>query len=67
MRTAPFADKGLHYCDCCEKDWDANELSDIQSLHRRVEAGGIIPSGECPECGSLSYPHRFNEVEEPLV
>lgn len=56
MRTPKFADTGLHTCDGCGKISSAENLEDIEDLGQRVEAGGTVPSGECPECGALCYP-----------
>jgi hypothetical protein len=42
-------------CDNC--DWQGradctNEISDVQE---RLDPGGEVPCGECPECGALAY------------
>ena len=29
---------------------------DIPGLLERIESGGIVPAGECPDCGALVYP-----------
>lgn len=31
------------------------DLSEIQDLSERLDAGSPVPSGECPACGSLTY------------
>lgn len=67
MSTPPFASDGLHVCDCCEKNWDASELADMEHLHARLEAGGTVPSGECPDCGSLCFPYCFDTKDTPLI
>jgi uncharacterized Zn finger protein (UPF0148 family) len=42
-------------CDNC--DWVGEpEDKEIPGLHERVDPGGTMPSGECPECGCLCYP-----------
>ena len=28
---------------------------DIPDLMQRIEPGGTVPSGECPQCGALCY------------
>jgi hypothetical protein len=56
MTTAKFATEGRHKCGNCQKVWTAKRLKDIQDLEQRIEAGGMVPSGECPECGALCYP-----------
>ena len=59
-------------CDNC--NWTGEPAIDsiaaIPDLYSRLDPGGIVPSGECPECGCLCYPfpapprsHRGNEVD----
>lgn len=44
-------------CDNCGKNWtDEQIVTPIPHLEERLDSGGIVPSGECPECGSLVYP-----------
>lgn len=49
-------------CDGCDRRYEERELShlypDIPDLLIRLDAGGIVPAGECPECGALVYPDR---------
>lgn len=49
---------GKHRCDNCGQEWEENQLAYIRDFFDRVEAGGTVPSGECPdpECGALCYP-----------
>lgn len=63
MKTNKFASTGEHYCDNCCKTWTAGELEDIQDIYERVEAGATIPSGDCPECGSLCYPLEIEKTQ----
>ena len=42
-------------CDNCEWVGRDSELSEIKSFSLRVEDGGEVPAGECPDCGSLAY------------
>lgn len=43
-------------CDSCDWYGIQNELdSMIKHLEQRIEAGGEVPAGQCPECGSLAY------------
>jgi hypothetical protein len=48
-----------HSCDCCGKQLTDDELAstwpDIDKLSERLNPGSIVPSGTCPECGSLCY------------
>jgi hypothetical protein len=47
-----------HECDNCAEVWTEGALTAIQDYFQRVEAGGIVPSGECPKCGALCYPTK---------
>jgi len=66
MRTPRIATEGLHKCDNCSKIFDAIDLKDIEDLSLRIDAGGIVPSGDCPDCGALCYPYtkarNFNQA-----
>lgn len=47
----------MNKCDNCECTGEPEiELADIPDLFQRIEPGGVVPSGECPECGALCYP-----------
>lgn len=50
--------KGKHLCDNCGHVWLQIELDDISDFWARVEPGGTVPSGQCPDtdCASLCYP-----------
>ena len=56
MKTPKLATEGKHKCDDCGKVWTDDQLEDIDRLSERLDAGGTVPSGECPGCGSLCYP-----------
>lgn len=45
----------LVYCDDCPWTGDSEELVEIKDLHERVDAGGIMPHGQCRHCGALCY------------
>lgn len=50
--------KGEYMCKCDNCDWTGEpqiQLGDISDLFQRIDPGSIVPSGECPECGSLCY------------
>ena len=50
------AEGQAHVCAECGHRYSLDEpLPPIQGFWDRVEAGGIVPSGECPECGGLCY------------
>jgi hypothetical protein len=52
----PLATDGRHRCDNCNWEGGAEELKPIRDLASRLDPGGVVPSGECPECGALAYP-----------
>lgn len=44
--------------ECGNCKWSGEpliKLEDIPYLFQRIEPGGVVPSGECPECGALCY------------
>jgi hypothetical protein len=43
-------------CDDCGRVWPVEGLKEPARLSERLDPGGIVPSGECPECGALAYP-----------
>ncbi len=47
-------------CSACRAEGDLNYIADY---HERVEPGGIVPSGECPDCGCLCYPKDATQPE----
>lgn len=55
-------------CDNCDVQFPESELDPIQDLEQRLEPGGVVPAGQCPRCGALSYPagrlrlHRSNNT-----
>ena len=66
-----------HRCDNCGHEFSDRELEElgkvfpgIPGLRERLDPGGIVPSGECPNCGALCYPtdYRFvpKEIETAL-
>lgn len=48
----------MNRCDNCLKLWPDSKLRPIAHLGERLEPGGTVPSGECPDCGALCYPVR---------
>ena len=42
-------------CDNCGKVTSMIDLEMITDIEERLDPGGIIPAGECPECGALAY------------
>lgn len=49
-----------HRCDNCEWEGGNDDVHPICDLWERLTAGGVVPSGQCPECQALVYP-----VEKP--
>lgn len=49
-----------HECDNCGEAWAESDIKvrfpNIPDLTKRIEPGGTVPSGECPDCGALVYP-----------
>lgn len=46
----------LHRCDNCNKVFAKVELAEAKHLAMRTDPGGVVPSGECPDCKALCYP-----------
>jgi len=43
-------------CDNCQERFrDEDLVLPIPNLWERLEVGGEVPAGECPECGALCY------------
>ena len=53
-QTGEQTDK--HVCDNCGHTFLAEDLQPIERLEERIEPGGTVPSGQCPDCGALCYP-----------
>jgi len=69
MKEGPFAEEGQHRCDNCGKAWTGPQLEGMDDFFERVTPGGVMPSGQCPGCGSLCFPVEKNEaaVEEVMA
>ncbi len=49
-------------CQNCRKTWRDDQLAEItHGFWERVSPGDIMPSGECPDCGSLCTP-----IQKPI-
>ncbi len=55
---------GKHSCDNCGAVIDSEDVCPIEDFFQRVEPGGMVPSGECPECGALCYPIKEEEGDD---
>src|SRR5439155_14436990 len=51
-------------CDNCGAIWDDTDVDPISDLWERVDPGGVMPSGQCPDCGALCYPQWSAGVHE---
>ena len=55
------------HCDNCNKDFSVKKMRvvfpNIPHLSERLDIGGEVPAGECPECGSLVYVVKEGEGE----
>jgi hypothetical protein len=40
-------------CDNC--GWKGTKADEIDNIEQRIDAGGEVPSGQCPKCGALCY------------
>ncbi len=63
MTTFAVKPASWHRCDSCGTKHRGDTLEPIMELLQRIEPGGIVPSGECSECGALCYP--LVEVSKP--
>jgi len=54
-RETTLAKYGLCRCDNCQAIWTENDLREAKHLSERIDVGGPIPDGECPDCGALAY------------
>jgi hypothetical protein len=50
--------------DCGAERRPANELDDVCDFTERIEAGGEVPAGQCPDCGALCYLVKMEGAEE---
>jgi hypothetical protein len=42
-------------CDNCAWRGTLAEVRTVQDAGERLEVGGTVPAGECPQCGALAY------------
>ncbi len=58
-RFKPAPDDPLCRCDNCTWTGPTSklgcQLEDVPDLSIRLDPGGEVPAGECPECGCLAY------------
>lgn len=47
--------KTLTSCDGCGAPWHISHLKESRDLAFRLDPGGEVPAGDCPDCGALCY------------
>lgn len=57
----------LSRCDNCRKVHSEENLVDPKDLGQRLDPGGTVPSGECPDCGALCYPLKSEQADDTSV
>ena len=62
QKELDFIDKPVEEVACGNCDYvgktDNHNQTEISSFHERVDAGEIVPYGECPKCGALLHAKR---------
>lgn len=65
LGAAELAEPGeMARCDDCEHVHPVAELAEPKRLSERLDPGGTVPAGECPDCGALAYPLEAGEDED---
>ena len=56
-------------CDNCAAVWPVSELDEYQDFWSRVDVGGVVPAGDCPDCGAFCYiaTGRVAELEAKVL
>jgi hypothetical protein len=57
-------------CDNCNRKWVLSDLNAIHRLYERMDPGGKVPDGECPDCGALCYrivDERWDDDRDALL
>ena len=56
----PFSQMGHHKCDNCGIIIPADFLHRMENLWERLDAGGMVPSGQCPgnHAPKFAWSHR---------
>ncbi len=72
MNRPPAKLSGLCECGNCGHTCDANELNTIRHISLRMDLpedhpDAIMPDGECPKCGCLSYAIEESMIALPLA
>ena len=53
----------LAQCDNCQAVTKIRDLDRIKNIEQRLDPGGVVPDGQCPECGALAYA-QMNAMEK---
>lgn len=68
QRAEREPEKLQHVCAECGQTFPIEEpLHPITRFWERVEAGDVVPSGQCPHCGGLCYLHEAGSRKAPIV
>lgn len=51
-------------CDNCGRFWAQHDLKDSPDLYERMDPGGPMPAGDCPDCGAFCYDTRPPEERD---
>jgi len=54
-------------CDDCGWIGVSEETDAISDIEQRLDAGGIVPAGQCPQCGSLAYLTEKTDDEKRIA
>jgi len=57
---------GKHTCENCGETFDARLLHDIEDLEKRISPGEIVPSGQCPDCGTVCHIAKDKEAIDAM-
>lgn len=42
-------------CDNCGWTGRMSQVEEMRDFWSRIDVGGVMPAGECPECGAFAY------------
>ena len=51
----PVEDTSKVLCDNCGWEGVGSELDMVTDIEERIDPGGVVPAGQCPECSALAY------------
>lgn len=54
-------------CDSCGETFTEDYLDPIADIGDRLDPGGTVPAGQCPECGALCYLDDMNARDVSLA